>query len=253
MTITDLEPQLRPVEVLTDEELSLLTYGPGAVVMPHFSTLASKDLEVAQRTAYRGLVARGIVDPGSESGEGPARLMLREDVMTLVQLRQAATTLVAVARTTTDSQDFWYAHVVEDLIVLEDVSIDGLHRFALGFSRDLPALLDGAALHPDAVDGTGDTVSIDAMPEEEAPAQLLEILGQAHVRADVVVLIAGDPDDADTVGHRPELTGLFTGPQGCWSVTSTPGSGAVASPETVEGVRGRLRRLAARALGEGAP
>ena len=192
MTVTDLAPQFRPVEILTDEELSLLTDGPGAVVTPYFSTLATRDLEVAQRTAYRSLVARGIVEPAADPGDGPARLLLREDVLTLVTLRQSATTLVAVARTMTESQDFWYAHVVEDLVVLEDVSTDGLHTFALGFTRDLPTLLVGAALHPEATDGSGEAVSIDAMPDEDAPAQLLEVLGQAHVRADVVVLTADD-------------------------------------------------------------
>ena len=235
MTVTDSEVQVRPVEVLTDEELSLLTYGPGAVVTPYFSTLAAKDTELAQRTAYRSLVARGIVDPTGAPGDGPARLLLREDVMTLVTLRQTATTLVAVARTLTDSQDFWYAHVVEDLVVLEEVSADGLHRFALGFTRDLPTLLVEAALHPDATDGAGEEVSIDAMPDEDAPAQLLEILGRAHVRADVVVLTAGDK------GQRPELTGLFTGPEGSWSVTSTPGTGAVARPESVDDITAQLR------------
>ena len=237
MTITDVEPRVRPVEVLTDEELSLLTYGPGAVVMPYFSEVAARDTELVQRTAYRSLVARGIVDPSDGPGDGPARLKLREDVMTLVSLRQAATTLVAVARTMIDQQDFWYAHVVEDLVVLEEVSGDGLHRFALGFSRDLPTLLVDAALHPDATDGAGAEVSIDAMPDDEAPTQLLEVLGRAHVRADVVVLTT------DAKGRRPELTGLFTGPEGSWSVTSTPDTGAVARPESVEGVRSRLQTL----------
>lgn len=246
MTITDLEPQVRPVEVLTDEELSLLTYGPGAVVTPYFSEVAARDTELVQRTAYRGLVARGIVDPsgvpGGALGSGPARLSLRDDVMTLVSLRQAATTLVAVARTMIDRQDFWYAHVVEDLVVLEEVSGDGLHRFALGFTRDLPTLLLEAALHPDATDGAGAEVSIDAMPDEDAPAQLLEVLGRAHVRADVVVLTA------ESSGQRPELTGLFTGPEGSWSVTSSPTSGAVARPESLDTVRARLRDLADRAM-----
>ena len=187
------EPQVRAVEILTDEELSLLTYGPGAVVTPYFSTVAARDTELAQRTAYRSLVARGIVDPTGTPGDGPVRLLLREDVMTLVTLRQSATTLVAVARTMTDSQDFWYAHVVEDLVVLEEVSDDGLHRFALAFTRDLPALLVDAALHPDASRRRPARRSIDAMPDDDAPAQLLEVLGRAHVRADVVVL---DADDA---------------------------------------------------------
>ncbi|MCW2835467.1 MAG: hypothetical protein JWN68_3420 [Nocardioides sp.] len=250
--LEDVAPRLRPVEVFTDEELSLLTYGPGAVVTPYFSTLASKGIEIAQRSAYRGLVARGIVDPEADPGPGPVRLKLREDILTLVTLRQAATCLVAVARTLVDAQDFWYAHVVDELVVLEEVTVDGLHRFALGFTRDLPALLVGAALHADATDGTGETVSIDAMSEQEAPAQLLEVLGQAHLRADVVVISAAEDNEAGTRARtvsRPELIGVFSGPDGCWSVTSAPGSGAVAIPERVEGLRLRIRSLADQATG----
>ncbi|PUA81888.1 hypothetical protein [Nocardioides currus] len=243
MADTAAGPHVRAVEVLTDEELSLLVSGPGAVVTPYFSTLAARDVEQAQRSAYRSLVARGIVDIGGRPQEGPVRLLLREDVMTLMTLRETAVTLVAVARTTTDGQDFWYAHVVEDLLVVEEVSEDGLHRFALAFTRDLPALLVGAALHPDATDGLGDAVRIAALPEAQAPAQLLERLGRAHVRADVVVLRAGHR------GPRPELVGLHSGPDGSWSVTSTPGEGATARPETVEGIRTTLHGLAAQAVG----
>lgn len=245
-------PRLRHVEVLTDEELSLLTSGPGAVVTPYFSDLAAADIELVQRTAYRSLVARGIVEQGVEPEPGPTRLSVREDVLTLMTLRQAATTLVAVARTLVDAQDFWYAHVVEELVVLEEVSQDGLHRFALGYSADLPVLLADAALHPDAVDGRGETVSIDAMPDEQAPTLLLEVLGQAHVRADVVVVTVDPSGSPRPDQQRPELTGVFSGPQGTWSVTSAPGVGATAAPERVEALRERLRALGSAARDAGA-
>lgn len=237
-------PQVRPVESLTDEELSLLTYGPGVVVTPYFSELGSSELELAQRTAYRGLVARGIVDPEAAPADGTVRVALREDVETVVTLRQAARRVVAVARTYVDAQDFWYAHVVEDLVVLEDVTTDGIHRFALGFTRDLPTLLVNAAIHPDAVSSSGAVVNLTALPDETAPTELLELLGQAHVRADVVVM---DADRLKSEG-RPELIGLFTGPQGSWSITSTPLTGAIARPEQVEPLRARLRTLAESAM-----
>ena len=46
-------------------------------------------------------------------------------------LREAAHRVVAVARTTAATQDFWYAHLVDDVVLLEEVSRDGMHRFAL--------------------------------------------------------------------------------------------------------------------------
>lgn len=237
------QPQLRPLEAFSDEELSLLTHGPGVVVTPYFSELSSAELEPIQRTAYRGLVARGVIDPESDAKDGPLRFAVREDIATAVTLRQAARRVVAVARTYADAQDFWYAHIVEDLVVLEYVTGDGIHRFALGFSQDLPDLLTNAAIHPDAIDSSGATINLAALPEATAPTELLELLGQAHVRADVVVV------DADRVDEgRPELLGVFTGPEGSWSITSTPLTGAIARPEKVEPLRARLRALAESAL-----
>lgn len=255
MTATLTEPQTQPttraLEMLTDEELSLLAYGPGAVVTPYFSDLKSADLEIVQRTAYRSLVARGIVEPDLVPDDGPSRLKLREDVLTLTTLRATATTLVAVARTLVGAQDFWYAHVVGEIVLLEEVDTQGMHRFALGYTNDLPQLLLAAVLHPEATDGTGEVVSIDAMPDAEAPAALLALLGQAHVRADVLVITA-DPETGRPAPGGPEFTGLFTGPEGSWSITSSPETGAAATPETVAGLHDRINALAAAAMAEGA-
>ncbi len=127
------------VDVLTDEELSVVAR-PGAMpVMPFLDDLAEADRETARRSAYRSLVARGVVEPPTPEAvaaatalrDGSVELMVRQDVRSVVALREAAQVVVAVARTTAATQDFWYAHLVDDVVLLEEVSRDGLHRFAL--------------------------------------------------------------------------------------------------------------------------
>ncbi|WP_193609632.1 hypothetical protein [Nocardioides lijunqiniae] len=240
------------LEILTDEELSVLTPGPGAVVTPFLSAVPDAERDAVRRTALRGLVARGIVDPpavdatatptpGSDGTEVEVDAMVRQDVLSALTLRQAARRVVAVARTTATGQDFWYAHLVDEIALLEEVGSDGLHRFALGHTAALAELLAGATLHPDAADGTGEPVVLTGSPDGEAPPELLEHLGAAYVRADVLVI------DADR-DERPAMTGLFTGPRGSWSVVADPATGRVsARPETVASLRGRVEALAAEA------
>lgn len=252
-------PQTVPLEVLTDEELSVLTPAGGVVVAPVLDEVPAAERDVVRRTAFRGLVARGVVDPpepealeavlaaapagGSVGGSGDVAvdLRVRGDVLSALTLRQSASAVVAVARTTSTRQDFWYAHVVEEVVLLEEVGTDGLHRFALGHARDLADLLVGAVVHPEAADGAGDDVELAVSPDSEAPVELVERLGRAYLRADVLVVTR----EAGTPVERPELTGLFTGPLGSWSVVSSPGSQrAWARAETVTSVTARTRALA---------
>ena len=222
-----------PVIVLTDEELGILTTGETMAVSPFASTMADGERKVAARTAYRGLLARGIVDPPTpeavaawlEQGGDPqtrtVELMVREDVRSLVTIRQNARMVVAAARTSASSQDFWYAHTVDDVTVLEEVSGDGLHRFALLRTSELPEAVLAATLHPDtadAVDAGGEPVSMPAVTgtDPTPPTEVVEQLGAAMVRCDLVVRHV---DDA-----KPPLIGLFTGPGGAWSVTTHRGA-----------------------------
>jgi hypothetical protein len=255
------------LEILTDEELSVLTPGPGAVVTPFLSSVPDAERDAVRRTALRGLVARGIVDapsadatatpvPGSGGAEVEVGVMVRQDVLSALTLREAARRVVAVARTTATGQDFWYAHLVDEIALLEEVGTDGLHRFALGHTAALDELLAGATLHPEATDGHGDPILlpsarlVDEAPvpgvraqrvlpmEDEVLHELLEHLGAAYVRADVLV-VSADQDE------RPAMTGLFTGPRGSWSVVADPATGTVsARPETVDSLRARVAALA---------
>ena len=184
------------VDVLTDEELSVVAR-PGAMpVMPFLDDLPEADRETARRSAYRSLVARGVVEPPTPEAiaaatalrDGSVELMVRQDIRSVIALREAAQVVVAVARTTAATQDFWYAHLVDDVVLLEEVSRDGMHRFALAEEAALAELAVGAAVHPSAGDGDGPALPVEASAGDPTPPDaVLERLGAAFVRADVVV------------------------------------------------------------------
>lgn len=232
-----------PVETLTDEELAILAGPESMVVTPFLSTVTAAEREAVLRTAYRGLLARGVVEPPTPEarvaavGQPTVELLVREDVRSLVTLRRGARLVVAVARTTVLGQDYWYAHVVDDVVLLEQLGEDGLHRFALARTADLPALLVGAAVHPECGDGTGEPVEM-AGDAAEPPVEVAEALGAALVRADVVVRSVDDD------GAAP--LGLFTGPGGAWVVEAPQGGGRVTvRPVTADGLRTELGTIVA--------
>jgi hypothetical protein len=245
------EVRTRPLEVLTDEELAVLTTGPGVVVTPYLDTVAEEAHDAVRRTALRSLVARGLVDlPEDSPTAEPGAVLVREDVRSALTLREAARTVIAVARTATGSQDFWYAHLVREVVLLEEVGPDGLHRFALARAEDLGDLLVAAAITPGAADGSGEAVHLDAEVAAEPPPALVARLGEAHLRADVVKVGAG-PVATPSRTHQPVLTGVWTGPLGSWSVVADPVTASVsAHPRTVGELDGRLRDLAREAVEE---
>lgn len=244
----------KPVVTLTDEELAALGHADGPAVTPYLADLTGPVRDQALATALRGLLARGIVSPPPgvttpphvEGDRVELDLLVRQDVLSVLTLRRAAATVVAVARTGATNQDFLYAHVVEEFVLLEEVGTDGQHRFALGRSADLGAMLVGAVVHPDAVSGTaGDPVTLRVPAGEVAgpaavavtPPALVAQLGAAYLRSDVTVLRGDAPG---------ELLGLFTGPNGCWVARTVAGGGLVEiAPVDVGRLRGDVRALAA--------
>lgn len=232
------------VEVLTDEELSVLTRPGAMAVMPFLDELSENDREVARRSAYRSLLARGIVDPPTPQAisqatvvrNGSVDLMVRQDVSSLIALREGAEVIVAVARTTATTQDFWYAHLVQDVTLLEEVSKDGLHRFALQRADALVDAVLAATVHPDAGDADGGAVPVTSEGGDPTPPDaVLEALGAAFVRADLVVRRVRD--------HTPPAFTVFSGPDGCWLVRpdpSNPDAPVLAEPLTARGARDRV-------------
>lgn len=249
----------KPVVTLTDEELAVLGHAEGPAVTPYLADLTGAVRDQALATALRGLLARGIVS--SPGGDGAPELqgdrvdldlLVRQDVLSVLTLRRAAGTVVAVARTGATVQDFLYAHVVAEFVLVEQVGTDGHHRFSLGRAADLGDLLVGAVLHPEAASGAADAPVTLSVPAGDVsgpaavavtPPALMAQLGAAHLRSDVTVLRAG----ADVAPGGPgELLGLFTGPRGCWVARTAAGSGQVRiAPVDVEQVRRDVRALAA--------
>lgn len=225
------------VDVLTDEELSVVARPGPMPVTPFLTDLAEADRDTARRSAYRSLVARGIVQPPTPEAiaaatalrDGSVELMVREDIRSVVALREAAQVVVAVARTTAATQDFWYAQLVDDVVLLEEVSRDGMHRFALAEGAALEDLAVGAAVHPEAGDGEGPVLAVEAAEGDPTPPdEVLDRLGAAFVRADVVVRRPGDDE--------PPAFAMLSGPRGCWRVDPSV-EPLVAEPLTADSAR----------------
>ena len=256
------------VETLTDEELAVLddTVPDDAApvsVRPCFDELSRRHQDVARQVAFRGLLARGIVDPPSpiavaaaaDSGGGPyARVdvLVRQDVQSLIALRRGATLMVALARTTSAGQDYWYGYLinhpidgtVDDLALVEEVSDAGLHRFSLLHAGQLLDLLVETAVHPEAVDATGAPVAMPDGPPSGPPPPILQTLGQAFLRVDAVVRYQGRV--------VAPMVSLYTGPAGSWLVQHRGTESSVAFPMRAHELREHLRatvREARRARG----
>jgi hypothetical protein len=248
-----------PLETLTDEELAILAGEEGIVVSPFLASADPSERRVVLRTAYRGLLARGLVDPPTPEARAAAvearavdgdratvELMVRQDVLSMVTLREAARLVVAAARTTVAGQDFWYAHVVDDVVLLEEVSADGLHRFALDRTAALPDLVEAAVVHPEAGDGEGEELAWQPAnaTDPTPPEPIVAGLGASLVRCDLVVRHVGD--------EHPPMLGLFSGPGGSWSMRSEHGSRepVVVRPVTADALRDEVRRLVTERLAQ---
>lgn len=258
MTATDARPDAAagvPVLDLTDEEIAVLATTEGPVVLPYLSGLDTEQARTATTTAYRSLVARGLLEAPTPqqareaereavaSGEGQVAYPVRmpEFLSQVLTLRAGAPTVVCVAVSTALGQEFRYAHVVEDVVLVEEVTATGLHRLALLGLAELPPRLEQWVLHPEAVAGRGEEVVRLPGGEDDDPTppdELLERLGASLVRADVVVRRAGD-------GGPGELVGVFSGPEGTYLSRTRHGSAApvVIRPATPDEVRAALTAL----------
>jgi hypothetical protein len=256
------EPHRVELLDLTDEEVAVLATTDGPVVFPYLGTLSEEQAQTATTTAYRSLVARGLLTaPTPQQAREAARtatasgeeqvaypVEMPEELANLLALRTAAPTVVCLSITTALGPDYRYAHVVEDVALLEEVTGTGLHRFSLVEAADLEALLTGWVLHPEATAGSGEEVvqlpAADDEPDPTPPDELLEALGAALVRADLIVRTAGD--------DRPELVGVFSGPGGTWTSRSELGSRrpVVIRPSDPDEVRRMVRALVGEAAGQ---
>ncbi|MFC5997120.1 hypothetical protein ACFP6A_00030 [Quadrisphaera sp. GCM10027208] len=250
---TTAEPRRVALVDLTDEEVAVLATADGPVVLPYLGTLDDEQVATATTTAYRSLVARGLLTaPTPQEAREAARtstargeervgypVQMPETLAHLLRLRAGASTVVCVSVATALGAEYRYAHVVDDVVLVEEVTGTGLHRFSLVDVADLPTIVQGWVLHPEATPGTGEEIvqlpQRQGEPDPTPPDELLERLGSALVRADLVVRRAGD--------HSPELVGVFSGPSGTWTSRSRFGSAApvVIRPATPDDVRDHVR------------
>jgi hypothetical protein len=252
---SDAAPPGVPVLDLTDEEIAVLATTDGPVVLPYLAGLDPEQARTATTTAYRSLVARGLLEAPTPqqareaereavaSGEGRVAYPVRmpEHLSHVLALRAGASAVVCVAVSTALGQEFRYAHVVEDVVLVEEVTTTGLHRLGLLGLTDLPARLAAWVLHPEAVAGTGEEIVQLPGGEDDDPTppdELLERLGAALVRADVVVRRAGD-------GGPGDLLGVFSGPGGTYASRTRHGSRTpvVIRPASPDEVRASLAAL----------
>ncbi len=254
------------IDTLTDEELAVLGGESALAVRPYLDELPPAEQELAKRVAYRSLLARGVVEPptadaveaarsrigaglgsvgagsigagsiGAGSiGVGQVDVLVREDIHSPVQLRRGSPLVVALARTTGGGHDFQYAYLADDVVLVEQVTEAGLHRFSLLAENQLLDLVVDGAVHPDSGDCFGEPVEMPAEPDpDQVPAApILDELGRALLRADLVVRFAGEV--------APNTVSVFSGPHGSWLVSHRDGEPSLARPMRADEIREHVR------------
>jgi hypothetical protein len=205
-----------PLIELTDEELAALCGPPdGVVVSPYLDGLEAAQRDQALLTAFRSLVARGLVEPPTRESARAAvavadadlvevEVRMSEALAQTLALRRAAPVVLCAQRTSSERTSWRYVHVVDGELALDEiVEAGGLHRFGLLRPADVPeALVDWVV--PDGWDST-DGPATDVAAGADVPVPLLERLGTALLVADLVVRRAGD-------GGGDVLLGTFASP-----------------------------------------
>lgn len=244
---------LQPLFALTDEELAVLAgEDQGLVAMPHLAALEGEARTVAVHTAYRSLLASGLVSlPDRPTGPSPSAAAERADpvertgagarfavelpaeVDAVLVLRRGAPVLLCLQRDVAGAAGetvLRYVHLVEDVALVEDVLAAGLHRFGRVPREELGECVQQFLVPDDAVPGEGPAFAVD--PSDVAGAgdgcgtggtegsglHVAGVLGRCTVNADATVRHDGD----DGPG---ELLGMFLGPEGSWVTGNRFGAG----------------------------
>ncbi len=170
------------IGALTDEELAALATTDGLSVFPVLGAMPEEHRDIAVRTAYRSLVARGVIEAPTpeEEAEAVARagdgallelpVRMPESLRHVLALRAGARHVVAVSRATALGEEYRYAYAVEDVVLEEHVTATGLHTFLVAAADGLVDTLAGWALHPEATDGSGEPAAIDPTRPSPRPS-----------------------------------------------------------------------------------
>lgn len=238
-----------PLLDLTDEELAAVDGLPtGLVVSPWLEELDDAARDVAVLTAFRSLVARGVlvaptVAQAAQAADGSGvELEMLAELSQLLTLRRAAPTVLCAQRTTAGATGWRYVHVLagERIALDEVVEPTGLHRFSLLDPADVAAELLGWLLPDDLAQGASDGPAVDVDPQRAADgatdAALLDELGRAEAVSDVVV--RRRTDDAP-----PAVLGVFAGRGLLVLSTTAPGEPVRLRPASRETLQGSLDDL----------
>lgn len=214
----------QPLVQLTDEELAVLVDGASYVVPPYLDGIPAEHREIALRTAYRGLCARGWLEPaavGATEAVAGVPVGLIPEVAELLRLRVTADLVVCAHRTSGDGEDFRYWHASDDVVLEERVSPLGMHGFWLLEPATLADDLVAYVLDPAAAGEPGPERELDpvAVASGHAPDDLVLRLARARLVADVVVRRTGDKGPG-------EMMGVLSGPGGVHVASSRFGSAA---------------------------
>lgn len=197
--------------VLTDEELVALGAAHPIVGLPHYERLSATAQQVAVSTARRLLLARG------DQPEQPETIPLHQQVSDLLDVRVGASRVLVLRRSVTilaagtrqQVETERYAHMIDEFVLLEDVSAHGLHRFwACGTDLLADTVADFVG-HPQLRNGAGPPVTLD--PTGGGPDGTgLPQLGELPVTVDVTVWRRGPQPP-------PTMLSLLLGRDGCWA------------------------------------
>jgi hypothetical protein len=199
--------RLAPLLVrFTDEELLLFSADHPIVDAPYLSGFDDAQRRQAAQVAYRSLCARGAISV--DNGHG---MELPESVVTMLQVRGSARSALLISKATAEVGLLRYHHLGKDLVVIEDVTDDGMHEFRLVEPDRLPDEVDAFCAVDGAADGHGDPVSL-TVASFAAGDLARDLWGDGVAQFDATVWRATPDPARDQV-----LIGVLLGTDGSWS------------------------------------
>lgn len=190
----------------TDEELLLLSADHPIVDAPYLSGLDEAQRRLAAQVAYRSLCAHGAV--AVDGGKG---MELPESVVTMLQVRGSARSALLISKATAEVGVLRYHHLGTDMVVIEDVTDDGIHEFRLVEAERLPDEVDAFCTVHGVADGHGEPVSL-TVASFTAGDLAQELWGDGVAQFDATVWRAV-PDPS----REQLLLGVLLGTDGSWS------------------------------------
>lgn len=254
------ELPLRPVLVLTEEELLALTGGDLGMVPARLSLPTDPaGADLVRSVALRSLMARGFVMPGAptqtleptstreptarsadsapEAGEREVRWQATEPLGMTLHLRHTAPTVLILDRVLGTLRDeavhgapgftsaMRYLHLHHDLGVIEDVTPDGMHGLLTVYADRFEDAIADFILPPDAVAGQGEPRRLrnggGGPRTAEHEHALHELLESMGVPPVLVEAAVLRLGGQDSAPSMTDARMLALGPGGCFSSTDS--------------------------------